>query len=131
FGIPAVAAGSQSLFETGEALGVLVLLQALLHGDDDARLRAALATVLVGQDAHHVAALDGDGEAMRQWRHAALGWRERLDQGGPLALLGELCAAQATRLLALVDGERRLTNYLQLAEQLQEAQRQEIGRAHV
>ncbi|RRN78732.1 exodeoxyribonuclease V subunit beta [Pseudoxanthomonas sp. SGD-10] len=126
-GIPAVAAGSQSLFETGEALEVLVLLQALLHGDDDARLRAALATVLVGQDAHHVAALDGDGEAMRQWRHAALGWRERLDQGGPLALLGELCAAQATRLLALVDGERRLTNYLQLAEQLQEAQRQALG----
>ncbi|WP_447729276.1 UvrD-helicase domain-containing protein [Pseudoxanthomonas suwonensis] len=126
-GIPAVAAGNLSLFCTNEAHELLALLQALLHGDDDGRLRAALATVLVGQDAHQVAGLDADGEAMRQWRATALEWRERLDHGGPLALLGGLCAQQATRLLALVDGERRLTNYLQLAEQLQEARRQALG----
>jgi len=126
-GIPAVAAGNLSLFCTDEAHELLALLQALLHGDDDSRLRAALATVLVGQDAHHIAALDADGPAMQAWRATALGWRERLDQGKPLVLIGELCARQATRLLALVDGERRLTNYLQLAEQLQEAWRHALG----
>ncbi|AKC86752.1 UvrD-helicase domain-containing protein [Pseudoxanthomonas suwonensis] len=122
-GIPAVAAGKQSLFATAEAHELHALLQALLHGSDDGRLRAALATVLVGEDAHRIAALDGEGATLRQWHMTALGWRERLQQGGPLALVGDLCAQQATRLLGLVDGERRLTNYLQLAEQLQEAQR--------
>jgi exodeoxyribonuclease V beta subunit len=126
-GIPAVSAGRSSLFATDEAREALALLQALLHGGDDGRLRAALATVLLGQDAIQVAALDADGEALRQWQAAALGWRERLQQGGPLALLNALCAQQAARLLALADGERRLTNYLQLGEQLQEAQRSALG----
>src|SRR5690606_21344747 len=35
--------------------------------------------------------------------------------------------AHGERLLALVDGERRISNYLQLAELLQEAQRQALG----
>ena len=122
-GIPAVAAGRQSLFATGEAHELHALLQALLRSGDDGRLRAALATVLVGEDAQRIATLDAEGAALRRSHMAALGWRERLQQGGPLALVGDLCAQAATRLLGLVDGERRLTNYLQLAEQLQEAQR--------
>jgi len=44
-----------------------------------------------------------------------------------LAMLSDLCAEQAERLLALVDGERRLTNYLQLGELLQEAGTRSIG----
>ncbi|RZL88942.1 MAG: exodeoxyribonuclease V subunit beta, partial [Variovorax sp.] len=46
-GIPAVAAGKQSLFATGEARDLHALLLALLQSGDDGRLRAALATVLV------------------------------------------------------------------------------------
>jgi len=109
-GIPAVAAGRASLFATAEARELLALLQALLDPGDDARLRAALATVLVGQDAAAIAALEDDGERHRQWQQRALDWRERWRRGGPLALLGDLGAEQAPRLLALVDGERRLTN---------------------
>jgi len=126
-GIPAVAAGNTSLFSTAEAQELLALLRALLHGDDEARLRAALATVLVGLDAPALAALESDGPALRRWQGTALEWRERLRHGGPLALVNDLCAQQAVRLLALDDGERRLTNYLQLAEHLQEAQRQALG----
>ncbi len=122
-GIPAVAAGKQSLFATDEAHELHALLQALRHGGDAGRLRAALSTVLVGEDARRIAALDAGGQALQQWHLAALRWRERWRQGGPLGLVGDLCARQATRLLGLADGERRLTNYLQLAEQLQEAQR--------
>src|SRR5690606_8124033 len=126
-GISAVAAGRQSLFATPEARELHVLLQALVHGADDRRLRAALATVLVGEDAHAIAALDAEGATLQQWQLQALAWRERLQRGGPLALVGELCAQHAPRLLGLMDGERRLTNYLQLAEQLQEAQRSALG----
>ncbi|WAT14988.1 exodeoxyribonuclease V subunit beta [Xanthomonas fragariae] len=126
-GIPAVAAGKQSLFATDEALELLALLQALLDPGDDSRLRAALATVLIGEDAIAIAALEHDGERHRSWQQQALDWRERWQRGGPLALIGDLGAAHGQRLLALVDGERRLTNYLQLAELLQEANARALG----
>ncbi|WP_108780275.1 UvrD-helicase domain-containing protein, partial [Xanthomonas fragariae] len=126
-GIPAVAAGKQSLFATDEALELLALLQALLDPGDDSRLRAALATVLIGEDAIAIAALEHDGERYRRWQQLALDWRERWQRGGPLALIGDLGAAHGQRLLALVDGERRLTNYLQLAELLQEADARALG----
>ena len=118
-GIPAVAAGKQSLFATPEAGELHTLLLALLQGGDDGRLRAALSTVLVGGDAAAIAALDAGAH---EWQDRALAWRERLSRGGPLALVGDLCAAHGPRLLGLSDGERRVGNYLQLAEALQEAQ---------
>ncbi|TKS53307.1 exodeoxyribonuclease V subunit beta [Luteimonas yindakuii] len=126
-GIPAVAAGKQSLFATHEARDLHALLLALLHGADDGRLRMALSTVLLGLDAGAIAALDEDGDALRGWQMAALAWRDRLQRGGPLALVTALCAEHAARLLGLLDGERRLTNYLQLAELLQDAQSRALG----
>src|SRR3546814_4057490 len=107
-GIPAVAAGKQSLFATPEARDLHALLLALLHGADDGRLRMALSTVLVGLDANAVAALDEDGEALRDWQLTALAWRARLQRRGPLALVNDLCAEHAGGLLGLLDGERSL-----------------------
>ncbi len=128
-GIPAVATARQSLFATDEAREVLALLLALLHGADDGRLRAALATVLVGVDAAALAALENEPDGMHTARMRALQWRERLREGGVLALVGDLCAGQGPRLARLLDGERRLSNYLQLAEILQERQRRTLGLA--
>ena len=126
-GVPAVAAGKQSLFASTEAGELRTLLLALLHPSDSGRLRAALATVLLGEDATTLAALDADGEAQRQHQARLLHWRERWQRSGPFALVSELCAGQAERLLGLLDGERRLTNYLQLGEHLQEASAQTLG----
>ena len=126
-GIPAVSAGRQSLFATGEALELHALLLALLHGADDGRLRTALSTVLLGVDAHGIDALQADGQAHRHWQLEAERWRERLRSGGPLALVSDLCTDQAERLLGLDDGERRISNYLQLGEWLQEALRRTPG----
>lgn len=126
-GIPAVAAGRQSLFATDQAQELNTLLQALLQPADDTRLRAALATVLLGVDASTLAALRADGPAWQQHQQAALDWRARWQHDGPLALMSDIAAAQAPRLLQLADGERRLTNLLQLAEQLQEASATTLG----
>jgi exodeoxyribonuclease V beta subunit len=103
------------------------VFEALLRPDDEGRLRAALATMLLGLDAAAIANLDSDGEHHRRCQHEALAWRERWQRSGPLALVVDLCAANAERLLALVDGERRLTNLLQLGEVLQEADRRALG----
>lgn len=126
-GIPAVAAGKQSLFATEQAQELLALFEALLQPGDDGRLRGALATMLIGLDAADIARLDADQDWHRQWQLRALSWRERWQRHGPLALVGDLCAEHAPRLLGLADGERRLTNLLQLGEALQEADARSLG----
>ena len=126
-GIAAVAAGRQSLFATAEAGELLALFEALLHPGDDGRLRAALATVLVGVGAVAIARFDDDEPAQRAWQLRAMAWRERWQRHGPLALVADLCALHAPRLLGLRDGERRLTNLLQLGEALQEADARALG----
>ncbi|MGO1002812.1 exodeoxyribonuclease V subunit beta [Lysobacter sp. CA196] len=126
-GIPAVAAGRRSLFATEQALDVLSLFDALLHPGDGGRLRAALATALIGLDATAIARLSEDEPWQRDWQLRALGWRERWQRHGPLALIADLCAEQAPRLLTLADGERRLTNLMQLGETLQEADTRSLG----
>ncbi len=126
-GIPAVAAGKLSLFATTEARELHALLLALLHIGDDRRLRAALSTILVGADAAAIERLDHDAVASHARQQDAQAWRERRDRAGTLALVGDLSANAAERLLGLFDGERRLSNYLQLAELLQEAEQNALG----
>ncbi|MBN4938790.1 exodeoxyribonuclease V subunit beta [Stenotrophomonas maltophilia] len=126
-GIPAVAAGRQSLFATSEARDLRALLLALLQPADEGRLRTALATVLLGQPASAIAAMEREGDLQRGFQAQLLHWRERWQRGGPFAVIADVCAAQGERLLALIDGERRLTNYLQLGELLQEASAQALG----
>ena len=118
-GIPCVAAGRQSMYASDEAEQLRWLLHALLAPADDERLRAALATPLLGLDATALAALEEDETAHRHWQDRLQAWRQLAERHGVLALLSELCAENAPRLLALVDGERRLGNLLQLAEALQ------------
>ncbi|MGH8083667.1 MAG: exodeoxyribonuclease V subunit beta [Lysobacter sp.] len=126
-GIPAVAAGKQSLFATDEARELLAVFEALLYPADDSRLRAALATLLVGLDAAAIAALDDDGATHAALQQQAQDWRERWQRSGPLALVADLCATAGERLLGLLDGERRLTNALQLGELMQDAQARTPG----
>ncbi|WP_159016884.1 UvrD-helicase domain-containing protein [Cognatiluteimonas profundi] len=126
-GVPAVAGGRISLFETDEATTLLTLLLALRNAGDDRRLRAALATRLLGQDAAAIAALDADGDALRDWQQRFQDWRARWERHGPQALLSEVVAANAARLLSEPDGERRVANLMQLAELMQEAGARSLG----
>ncbi len=126
-GIPAVAAGKQSLYATPEAHDLRLLLLALLQPADEGRLRAALSTVLLGEDAGAIDVLEREGDAQRSFQVRLLEWRERWQRGGPFAVIADLCAEHAERLLGLLDGERRLTNYLQLGELLQQAAGQTLG----
>ena len=127
-GVPAATVERSSLFASADAGDLLVLLLALLHGDDDARLRAALATPLFGQDAAAIAALEDDGEALHGWHRRFDGWRTRWQRHGPQAMLAQVVAGQSPRLLGGEDGERRIANLLQLGELLQEASARSLGR---
>jgi len=126
-GIAAVAAGQQSIFATEQAQEIRLLLLALLHPHDPARLRAALSTVLLGYDAATIASLDHD-EALQHEAHTRLlQWRARWQRSGIFTVITDICAQHAPCLLGLIDGERRLSNSLQLAQALQQASTANLG----
>lgn len=134
-GVPAVASGRESLYQGEEVQDLLILLLALRSPGDDRRLRALLATPLIGLNAVGIAALDAEGdaadsntgEALRHWQQQLVAWRTRWENHGPQAMLAEVLATHAERLLQLSGGERRLTNYLQLAELMQSAAGRNLG----
>ena len=128
-GIASVTALRESVFATIEATEILWLLEALLALGDESRLRAALATVLIGADASAIDALSHDEAAHRGWLDDFQAWRQRWLRFGALSFVRELVARAAPRLLKLADGERRLGNYLQVAEEMQAARSRVLGEA--
>ncbi|MDQ2068974.1 exodeoxyribonuclease V subunit beta [Natronospira bacteriovora] len=126
-GIAAVCLHQQSVFASEEAEHLLRLLQATATPADEDALRAALATPLLGHRLGDLIRLAEDEEAWRQvtarFQQAHEAWR----QAGVLAMLQPLLQDEAPRLLALEDGERRMSNYLQLAELLQQASGEQFG----
>ncbi|MEO5596499.1 MAG: exodeoxyribonuclease V subunit beta [Lysobacteraceae bacterium] len=126
-GIASVAAGRHSVLHGTIAQEIIWLLEALLHPADPSRMRAALASVLLGLNAVDIVRLEHDPDHKAQHALQLQVWAERWRRYGPLALLEAVCAANAPRLLTLADGERRLTDALQIAELLQEAAAQTTG----
>ncbi|HEY0179204.1 MAG TPA: exodeoxyribonuclease V subunit beta [Dokdonella sp.] len=127
-GVAAATIRQASVFATDEAADLLVLLAAL-ESRDETQLRAALATRLLGFDAAAIAALL-DPAAPQRWL-AELARLDELDRvwrrHGVLAMCERVFERRAADLLAGADGERRVTNYLQLAERLQEASAHAFG----
>jgi len=126
-GVPAVASGRESLYQGQEVQDVLALLLALRSPGDDRRLRAALATPLLGWGALRIDALDQDGDSLRDWQQRLVQWRTRWERHGPQAMLAEVVAENAERLLRQSGGERRLTNTLQLGELMQATAGRNLG----
>jgi ATP-dependent exoDNAse (exonuclease V) beta subunit len=120
-GVPAVSAGRGSLYAGTQARTLLALLLALSAPGDERRLRAALATPLFGFDAAALSELEDDGDALHRWQDDVLRWRLRWEQHGPQAMLADVLAQQAPRLLAQAEGERELTHLMHLGELMQEA----------
>ncbi len=126
-GIAAVCLHRDSVFKSQEAQDLLHVLRA---SDSTARLeilRAALCGPLMGLRMGDLLGLAKDEAAWQRWiirfQAAHEDWRAR----GVLALLEPMLQDAAPRLLALDDGERRMTNYLQLAELLAEAETATFG----
>ncbi len=119
--IPAVSVQKQSVFGTEEAGDVLRLLDALLSPESVRLARGALATMLIGETLADFATMqDDEVEAHRQLERLA-DLRRIWLRRGVLAMLEHVMENRAAALLDLADGERRLSNLMQLAELLQDA----------
>ena len=119
-GVPAASCLRASVYASGEASDLRLLLEALRDPADAPRARAARASLLVGDDALAIARTSTDGAALDVLLTETAEWAAAAARRGPLPLLHRLIARAAPRLLALPDGDRRVANYLQLAELLQE-----------
>ncbi|MEK8088868.1 exodeoxyribonuclease V subunit beta [Thermithiobacillus plumbiphilus] len=129
--IASVFLSRDSVFDTEEAGELLRVLCAVLEPGREGLLRAALCTSLLGQDAQAMEACRSDDVVWETWlqrfqRYQRL-WLER----GVMAMCQHLIqeAQVVSRLLACVDGERRLTNLLHLMEVLASMSREQHGMA--
>ncbi len=120
--VPAVIGGDADVLESEEAQELSRLAAAIAVPHDSRAVRSAMATRLWGSDAAEIAhTLDTNGAHEAAWAaiterfvRARELWRTR----GVAAAFGELLAERRTaaRLLALPDGERRLTNVRHVTE---------------
>ncbi len=119
-GVPAASCLRASIYASDEAADLRLLLEALRDPADASRARAAHASLLVGDDATAIASTCSDGAALDALLTETAEWAALVQRRGPLPLLHRLIARAAPRLLAIPGGERRVANYLQLADLLQD-----------
>jgi len=124
-----VTLSQDSIFTTEQAEELSMVLTAVVKYEDTGLLRAALATTLLGWNAEQLESLSHDENAVtaliERFQEYHRLWLERSFIVAFQHLLIREGIPQ--RLLRLWDGERWLTNVLQLAELLQEAALQCVG----
>ncbi len=123
-GIPGVVYGDATVFDTPEADELYRVLGAVAEPTRNALLRAAITTELFGVSANALAAMaDDDDTEWNRWIDDFRRWHEHWVDRGFVQMFRLLIAERGTqqRLLAMLDGERRMTNLLHLAELLHTA----------
>lgn len=118
--IPSVLTSDDSVLDQPEAEELRQVLGAIVEPADARGVRAALVTTLLGQDAATIEALGQDERDWEGWIERFRAWQDTWQRAGFLPAIRQMLDAEdaPTRLLALTDGERRLTNFLHLAELL-------------
>ena len=119
-GVPAVVAGSGSVFATPAATEWLRLLEALEQPHRSSRVRSAALSSFFGYDA---ASLDSGGDALTDdVANTLRDWAELLTSRGVAAVLEAAVTRGLTaRVLSRVDGERLLTDLRHVGQSLHEA----------
>jgi len=121
-GIFSVQSSHASVYESPQALELEQLLLAIAEPRREPLLKAALATDLLGFDATALAQLSQDEKALNQHIEQFSEYHKRWREQGFVSLFRHLLNQQtiAKRLLSFADGERRLTNLLQIGELIQQ-----------
>ncbi|MEO4048025.1 exodeoxyribonuclease V subunit beta [Pseudomonas sp. CAU 1711] len=120
-GVPSVRRGRDSVWHSEEAGELAAVLAAYAEPGREGVLRYALATRLLGRDAAQIARCQDDERAWDGERAAAEQYHQLWQQQGFMRVFRAWLDQErvAERLLAGIDGERRLTNLLHLGELLQ------------
>lgn len=120
--IPTVNRGRSSVFDGETASEVLVVLDAVENVHVPGRLRAALATSLLGVSYQQLRRLDEHSTEWEHWVGIFHQWHRDWQDKGVLHVLASIVAEVAARRLGSADGERVLTDLRHLGELLQAAE---------
>lgn len=125
-GIGSAMAGTASVFQADEARALRNVLAAIAEPANERALRRALVSPLWPHDAAFLAGLGDDLPAYEQLLQDLHDWRATWLGRGFMPMFRRFlnAAGVAAALLSLPDGERRLTNLVQLAELAQQASRE-------
>jgi exodeoxyribonuclease V beta subunit len=121
--VPSALQGDASVFDSQEADELDRVLRPLAEPGDFSAFRAALSTSAIGLDAERIYALELDEHEWNEWAERFETWHGIWLRHGFMPAFRRLlddCKVPAG-LLALIDGERRLTNLLHLGELLHRA----------
>ncbi|MDD2734153.1 MAG: exodeoxyribonuclease V subunit beta [Desulfuromonadaceae bacterium] len=129
-GIPSVQQGSATIFETSEALDLLIILRAVAEPHREALIREALLTPTMGLSANQVSCYVESGGEHPDWEMWLLNFwnlHSVAQSGGVVALISRLLGSCGVRMHALsrVGGERSLTNILHCCEMLHQIEREQ------
>lgn len=119
-GIACVQQSRDKVFASAEAAELERLLVAVLEPTREAALRAALTTAMLGIDGNQLMELSADEQAWQEWLERFQNYHQLWRERGFIRFFRSLLQQEEVhaRLLAYVDGERRLTNLLHLGELL-------------
>ncbi len=128
-GVASVELSQASVFDSVDAEELERVLVAVLEPTSEVLLRAALATAWLGEDAGCINSLAADQQRLSNHAQRLAALRPLWLQRGVGVMLRRLALDWQVhaRLLARPDGERRLTNLLHLAENLQQAALEHAG----
>jgi exodeoxyribonuclease V beta subunit len=123
-GIPSIVQSERSVFASSEALELQQLLQGILEPKRERLFKAALTTNLLGLKAVDLLALDDDEALRERWLDRFSEWQNKWINECFIAVFRQILVEQNIRaqIVELPGGERRLTNFLHLAELLHGAE---------
>ena len=122
--IGSVELSQSSVFTSLDAEDLERILAAILSPQRQPLLRAALTTELLGLDAHQIATLSADEQAMITVTLRFANYRSIWQQHGFSFVFRQFLTAEqvSSRMLSRPDGERRMTNLRHLEELLHQAE---------
>ncbi len=123
-GIQSVYYARESIYESSQAFELLTILRAVAEPENETRRRLALTTSLFSYNGNQIYQLQHDERALEDIINRFEQWQQLWLKSGVLVLIRTLI--QEGELIANLKGyesyERMLTNFIQLAELLQQAE---------
>ncbi len=122
-GVAGIIFKTGNVFDGHESFELQILLDALAFPEDRQRMKAALATDLLGWTAADIAALMNDEDKLEDRLATFAAYRDQWRRQGFMPMMIGLIHQEAIlpRLMTFSDGERRCTNLFQLTEVLHKA----------
>jgi exodeoxyribonuclease V beta subunit len=122
-GLPALLYTNESVFRAHEAMETERVLWGIAEAGNESKVKAALATDLIGLSGNELAGLEENEVSWDEWLRTFAEYRDLWTSQGLLLMARVLMSRQkvGSRLLRFPDGERRMTNLLQIFELLHQA----------